>query len=86
MASARQYDAILIDINLGYGMNGIEATREIRHIVGYELTPIIAVTGYTMAEEMEQLYAAGCTKHISKPFDKQTLLRVVQETLIDIST
>ncbi|MEI7723827.1 MAG: PAS domain S-box protein [Bacteroidota bacterium] len=83
MACAKQYKAILIDINLGYGMNGIEATREIRRIPGYEHTPIIAVTGYTMTEDMEQLYAAGCTNHIAKPFDKRTLKEMVQKTLIE---
>ncbi|MCX6305416.1 MAG: PAS domain S-box protein [Bacteroidetes bacterium] len=81
MTGEKQYRAILMDINLGYGMNGIEATREIRKIPGYERTPIIAVTGYTMAEDKEQLFAAGCTHHIAKPFDKQTVIKLVQEIL-----
>ena len=81
MAGAKQYHAILIDINLGYGMNGIEATREIRRIPGYSLTPVIAVTGYTMDEEKEQLYAAGCTGYIAKPYDKQTLVKMIREVL-----
>ncbi|MFZ4520267.1 MAG: PAS domain S-box protein [Bacteroidales bacterium] len=81
MAGSRQYRVILMDINLGYGMNGLDATREIRHIPGYELTPVIAVTGYTMAEDTEQLYAAGCTGHITKPFNKQTLLTMIQNLL-----
>jgi PAS domain S-box-containing protein len=81
MAKAKKYDAILMDIHLGYGMNGIEATREIRNIPGHKRTPVIAVTGYTMDEDKEQLYAAGCTSHIAKPFDKQTLVKLVQEAL-----
>ena len=81
MVRAKKYDAILMDIHLGYGMNGIEATREIRQVPGYEITPIIAVTGYTMEEDKEQLYAAGCTSHIAKPYNKQTLLKIIQETL-----
>ena len=81
MARSEQYQVILMDINLGYGMNGIEATREIRQIPGYEFTPIIAVTGYTMAEDTEQLYAAGCTSHIAKPFDKSNLIKMVKEVL-----
>jgi PAS domain S-box-containing protein len=81
MISTKQYSAILIDINLGYGMNGIEATREIRRIAGYESTPIIAVTGYTMADDMEQIYTAGCSGHIAKPFDKKTLQKLVAEAI-----
>ncbi len=83
MVRVKQYQAILMDINLGFGMNGIEATLEIRQIKGYERTPIIAVTGYTMAEEMEQLYAAGCNRHIAKPFNKMTLLKVIHEVLTE---
>ncbi|MEI7663856.1 MAG: response regulator, partial [Bacteroidota bacterium] len=81
MARLKQFDAILMDIHLGYGMNGIEATREIRKIPGYSQTPVIAVTGYTMDEDKEQLYAAGCTSHIAKPFDKSTLLNLIREVL-----
>ncbi|MEI6681402.1 MAG: PAS domain S-box protein [Bacteroidota bacterium] len=81
MAREKQFDAILMDIHLGYGMNGIEATREIRQIAGYSQTPIIAVTGYTMDEDKEQLYAAGCTCHIAKPFDKKTLIDLMDEVL-----
>jgi len=81
MAQSKSYKAILIDINLGYGMNGLEATRILRNIPGYKTTPIIAVTGYTMAEDMERLYQAGCNYHVTKPFDKQTLQKLVQKTL-----
>jgi PAS domain S-box-containing protein len=81
MVKNKTYRAILMDINLGYGKNGIEATIEIRKLPGYETIPIIAVTGYTMEDEMGQLFAAGCNKHISKPFNKQTLLKIVQESL-----
>ena len=84
MTREKQYQAILMDIHLGYGMNGIEATREIRKIPGYALTPIIAVTGYTMDEDKEQLYAAGCTSHIAKPFDKKSLIDLMEEVLEDV--
>lgn len=81
MVRSKQYQAILMDINLGIGMNGIEATQEIRQISEYTFTPIIAVTGCTIAEDTEQLYAAGCTGHIAKPFDKKNLIRMVKEAL-----
>ncbi len=85
MVKSKQYHAILLDINLGNGMNGIEATSVIRKMPGYAKTPIIAVTGYTMAEEMEELYAAGCTSHIAKPFNRQTLLTMLQVAMQAVS-
>ena len=39
------YDAIVMDINPGAGMNGSEAAQEIRKIPGYQGIPIVAVTG-----------------------------------------
>ena len=81
MVKAKQYAAILMDINLGYGMNGIEATQAIRQLPGYQKTPIIAVTGYTMEEDKEKLLSAGCTSHISKPFTKQSLVQLIEKTL-----
>jgi PAS domain S-box-containing protein len=81
MVRSKQYQVILMDINLGYGMNGLEATHEIRQIPGYGQTPVIALTGYTMAEDQEQIFAAGCDRYIAKPYDKQTLLKTIREAL-----
>ena len=81
MARDNDYNVILMDIHLGYGMNGIEAIREIRQIPRHLKTPVIAVTGYTMDEDKEQLYAVGCNRHLAKPFDKKALLTMVQEVL-----
>jgi CheY-like chemotaxis protein/nitrogen-specific signal transduction histidine kinase len=81
MVQTKKYAAILMDINLGCGMNGLEATQTIRMLPGYEHIPIIAVTGYTMEEDKERLIAAGCTAYLSKPFERQTLLKVMDESL-----
>lgn len=81
MARKRKYDAILMDINLGSGIDGTEATKMIRAIPGYENTPIIAVTGYTMIGDREQLLAEGCTHYIAKPFEKAAFLALVKEAI-----
>ena len=85
MVRNNKYAAILMDINLGYGMNGLETTKAVRKIAGYETTPIIAVTGYTMEEDRERLLAEGCTHYIAKPFDKTNLLGILHQALSDIS-
>jgi len=81
MAIKNQYDAILMDINLGAGITGIEATKMIRQLPGYETIPIVAVTGYTMVDDQEQLIREGCTHFIAKPFDKSTLLDLIKNIL-----
>ena len=81
MAKSKKYVAILMDINLGFGMNGLETAREIRKMPGYSKIPVIAVTGYTMDEDRERILAEGCTHYVPKPFDKGSLLQAVSEAL-----
>ena len=76
-----QFDIILMDINLGRGMNGLELTRQIKNEKRYEKTPIIALTAYAMAGDKENFLAAGCTHYISKPFDKVSLIELINSII-----
>lgn len=76
-ASSVKYDAILMDINLGSGMTGLEATKEIKSLNGYESTPIIALTAFAMEGDKEEFLAGGCTHYLSKPFDKKTIIELL---------
>ncbi|MEI6884910.1 MAG: PAS domain S-box protein [Bacteroidota bacterium] len=81
MVRNKKYHAILMDINLGYGINGIEATKEIRKVPGYDKIPVIAVTGYTMSGDKDMLISQGCTHYLAKPFDQASILEVMNEVL-----
>ncbi|NUN10526.1 MAG: PAS domain S-box protein [Ignavibacteriaceae bacterium] len=80
-AMNRNYDLVLMDINLGKGMNGIEVTRKLREIPRYHKVPIIAVTAFAMVGDREEFLSAGCTQYLSKPFTRKELLNVIQEAL-----
>ncbi len=81
MTTKKQYKAILMDIDLGVGMSGIETTKEIRKIKGYKNIPIIAVTALAMKGQREQFLAEGCSHYISKPFDAKIFLSLMQKVL-----
>jgi signal transduction histidine kinase/CheY-like chemotaxis protein len=81
MAQQNWYDAIIMDINLGAGMSGIEATQEIRKIPGYQSTPIVAVTGYTLAGDRERILSQGLTHYLPKPFDRKEIVDIVSTAL-----
>lgn len=74
LAKTNHYDCILMDINLGPQMNGLEAVKEIRKIPGYENTPIAAVTANAMVTQQAEYLSGGCSHYISKPFTKKKLL------------
>ena len=81
MIGEKKYSAILMDIDLGFGMNGIEVAQKIRKIEGYENIPIIAVTAYAMMGDKEKFLNAGCTHYIAKPFDRHALIDLLGEAL-----
>ncbi len=80
-ATSNSYDLILMDINLGPGMDGIEATAGIRAIDGYADTPIAALTGYTLRRERDRFMTSGLTHYLGKPFAQDELLKLIREML-----
>jgi len=80
-AFMNQYDLILMDINLGPDMDGIEATREIRSLENYKNIPIIAVTGFSTVEEKERILSGGLNQILTKPFTREELLGIVKKLI-----
>jgi len=69
-------DLILIDI-LMPGMNGYEATRQIR---GFNKDVIIiAQTAFGLSGDRQKAIDAGCNEYLSKPIDKDELMRLMQQ-------
>ncbi len=76
-ATAQQFDALLLDINLGKGLNGIQVMQKLKADGLYHDTPIIAMTAFAMEGDKEEFICAGCTHYIAKPFMKDELLRLL---------
>lgn len=81
LTGEKKYDAILMDIGLGREMSGLEATKRIRKISGYESIPIVAVTAYAMKGDKEEFLEAGCTHYLSKPFESSVIKSLMKEVL-----
>ncbi|MGE5498924.1 MAG: response regulator, partial [Syntrophothermus sp.] len=79
LAARKKYAMILMDINLGGGMNGIEATKEIRKMPGYGDTLIIAVTAYTNESDVKMFLQEGCSQFLAKPFSKQQIIDLLKQ-------
>lgn len=76
-------DLILMDIKV-QGMEGYEATREIRQI--NPDIPIIAQTANAMSNEQQKCLDAGCSDYIAKPYTKVQLLKVILKNLMVLKT
>ncbi|MFN3694369.1 MAG: response regulator, partial [Ignavibacterium sp.] len=81
MLGTNRFDLILMDINLGRGLSGLEVTRQIRSMNGYETIPIVAITAYAMLGDKDEFINAGCTHYLSKPFKKDELVGMINEII-----
>jgi len=75
-ASIKDYDLILMDMHMPK-MGGLEAARQIRESETGERVPIIALTANALREDEEACYEAGMDDFLSKPFEPNTLLRLI---------
>ncbi len=79
LADSGNFDLILMDINLGSGMDGFETTRKIRELGEHSDTPIIALTTNDYDHVREQCISSRMSAYIQKPFDKAYLLGTIRE-------
>ncbi len=79
LVNDKKFDIILMDINLGKGMSGVETTKEIKKINSYKNVPIVAITGFAMRGDREEFIQAGCTHYLSKPFSRTKLIKLLSE-------
>jgi signal transduction histidine kinase/DNA-binding response OmpR family regulator len=76
---AEEFDLVLMDLQMPV-MDGLEATRRIRQLPApRNRVPVVAVTASVLPEQVEACQAAGMDAHLSKPIDRESLLRMVSD-------
>ena len=79
-AEIQRPDLILMDIQLP-GLDGYEATRQIKANPDLEHIPILVVTSYALSGDDVKAFEAGCNAYVSKPFSPRELLAKIREYL-----
>jgi CheY-like chemotaxis protein len=80
MAASERPDVILMDMSLP-GLDGWEATRQIKAAAPTRTIPVIALTAHAMSGDREKAIEAGCDDYDTKPIDLPRLLEKVTAAL-----
>lgn len=80
LARDQMPDLILMDIQLP-GMDGLEATVQLKRNDATRRIPVIALTALAMKGDEERIRAAGCDGYIAKPMRYQEFLATVAAQL-----
>jgi len=80
MAQREHPDVILMDMTLP-GIDGWDATRELRRRRETSRIPVIALTAHTLPADRARALAAGCDEYEPKPVELSGLVHKI-ETLL----
>jgi two-component system CheB/CheR fusion protein len=78
IAREQEFDVVLSDISMP-GMDGFEFLSRLRKLPGKEDLPAVALTGFGRPEDVQRASNEGFYGHLTKPFDIQTLARMLQK-------
>lgn len=70
-------DVVLMDVNLGPAMNGIEATRQIK--AGYPDTSVLVLTMFTDPGTVAEAVKAGADGYLSKGASRESVIQAIKD-------
>ncbi|MEM1055468.1 MAG: response regulator [Bacteroidota bacterium] len=82
---SRPFDAALLDINYGGGMDGFDAIRAIRADESIAALPTAALTAHVAPEDRDQCLRAGFDLFLAKPVRRAEMKNAL-ETLLTRET
>ena len=80
LCKQQKYDLVLMDVQMPR-MDGLEATRRIRHDMAEQAPPIIGVSAHVTPDSIASALNAGMMGYLCKPITKDALLERISEYL-----
>lgn len=79
-AEANSVKAVVTDVNMP-NMDGITLVQKLRELPHYKFTPILILTTESSLDRKKEGKEAGATGWIVKPFDPDSLVKVINRVL-----
>lgn len=79
-ATDGQFELVISDIGMPE-IDGLEMIRRLRKQTRHARVPAVALTGFTTAEDIQEIYMAGYNAHLCKPIDFELMLKVVAKAV-----
>ncbi len=76
-----KFDVILMDISLRGNKNGLELTKELRSMKGYENIPVICLSAHAFKKDRDNALSAGVDIFLTKPVENKVLLNSLLEAV-----
>lgn len=71
-----EIELIILDYNMPR-MDGLEFLKQLRAQQKFNEVPVIMLTAEREASKMTDSYSCGATVYVTKPFEKETLIKVI---------
>jgi len=84
LLSKKNYDAIVMDISLKDGVNGLDLIKELKRSTSNINIPIICLSAHTFSEDRLKAEEAGADIYLTKPVNSKILIAAIDQ-LITIS-
>jgi PAS domain S-box-containing protein len=78
IAVEKDFDVVLSDISMP-GMDGFEFVRRLRQIAKQKDVPVIALTGFGRAEDVDRAKTEGFLSHVTKPIEVNSLIDIMRK-------
>ena len=78
LATSENPDLILMDISLGEGIDGWEATSQLKASPTAAHIPVIALTAHATPSDRDKSLAVGCVDFDTKPINFSRLLEKIE--------
>lgn len=76
-----KFDVVLMDISLRGNKNGLELTKELKKMPGYENVPVVCLSAHAFKKDRDNAMNAGVDVFLTKPVENKVLLNTLLDAI-----